>query len=98
MTLRRYREGIMSEKEWVAQHSRGVQAYRYRDHYSFINRRKFNQMDGDEQRAYEAKLKKKIEQPEYRAYRRDDRDVFVVITKTTYLWALDNGIGEVTHA
>jgi hypothetical protein len=92
--LVRFTEGVMTEKEWVQQNAGRVEEFYYKDWHSLIDKKKWNRMDNDEQREYEAKLKKKIEKPEFRAYRKSDDSVFVTISKDTYLWAKREGIGK----
>ena len=89
--LFRFTEGTMTEKEWVQQYAVRLEAVKV-SWQSLIDRRKYNRMDGDEQEKYEASLKKKAEIPQYRAWK--DNDIFVVVSKETYLWAQKTGIGK----
>jgi hypothetical protein len=85
--LLRFPEGVMTELEWVGQYADRVEEVKpnWRD---FFDRVKFNRMDGDEQRIYEANLKKKAEKSEHRAWK---GDTFYTISKGTYLWARSIG-------
>jgi hypothetical protein len=88
---KRFPEGVMTEKEWVSKYAHSVEAVTV-SWRSLINKKKWNAMDGDEQKEYEAGLKKRAEKPEYRAWRSADKDVFQVISKATYDHAKSNGI------
>lgn len=91
--LFRFTEGVMTEKEWVHRYAVRVEAVKV-SWESLIDRRKYNRMDGDEQKGYEASLKKKAETPQYRAWK--DSDIFVVVSKGTYLWAQKSGIDRLS--
>lgn len=79
----RFTEGVMTERDWVQKYADRVEEVRV-DWHSFItSRRKWNNMDGHEQEAYEARLKKKAEKPVYRAWK---GDIYQVISKSTYDW------------
>ncbi len=81
--LVRFPEGVMTEKEWVERYADRVEEAKC-SWLDFFDRTKFNRMDNDEQKKYEAQLKKKAEKPDYRAYK---GDIFYTISKETYLWA-----------
>ena len=87
----RFPEGVMTEEDWVRDHAARVEEVEV-DWHSLIDRKKFNRMDNDEQKVYEAQLKKKAEKPQYRAWR-GDRDTFYTISKETYTKA--KGAGKV---
>lgn len=77
-------EGVMTEKEWVERYADRLQEAKISWH-SLINRQKWNRMDGDEQARYERQLKKKAEQPEYRAWK---GEIFHIISPATYFSAM----------
>lgn len=79
----RFPEGTFTEQEWVKQYADRVEEYKV-DYHTLIDRRKWNKMDGDEQKAYEEKLKEKAKKPLYRAWK---GETFYDISKDTYLWA-----------
>jgi hypothetical protein len=84
----RFPEGVMTQREWVERYAARVEAVTV-DWHRYMDRHKWNRMDGPEQAEYEKKLKKKAEKPEYRAWRHDPNgDVFQVISKSTYDWAV----------
>jgi hypothetical protein len=87
--LFRFPEGTMTYRQWVTRH-----AVRFETGYpsweSFYNRHKFNRMEHDgEQDAYIARLKKRAEKLEYRAYRADGS--YTILPKATYAWAIRQG-------
>lgn len=53
------------------------------DWHDLIDRKKYNRMNGFEQEAYEAQLKKKAQKVKYRAY---VRDMYHEVSKSTYTW------------
>jgi len=82
--LIRFPEGVMTEEDWVAKHAVRVEERTLgSDHWhSLIDRRSYNRMDNDEQRAYEARLRAKAAKPAYRAW--TDRDTFYDVSKATF--------------
>jgi len=86
--LHRFPEGTFTEKDWVEKHAERVEEYRT-SWQNLINRRKWNQMDGAEQKAYEAKAKETAKKPLYRAWK---GETFYDISRDTYLWAKQQGI------
>ena len=84
----RFPEGTFTEREWVGQYADRVEEYRA-SYQALFDRRKFNQMDGDEQAAYEARLREKANKPLYRAWK---GETFHDISKETYLWAKTRGV------
>lgn len=88
----RYPEGVMTEKAWVQQYATRLEEAKV-DWVSLINRKHWNSLSGGggQQAAYEAKLKKKAEKPEYRAWKGDD--YFQPVSEETYDWAKRAGIG-----
>lgn len=74
----------MSLEEWVMNYADRLEEV-YVPWESFIDRRKWNRLDGDEQREYEQKLKKKASSPQYRAWR---GEVFHEIPRALYMKAL----------
>ena len=70
----------MTEEEWVRRYADRLEEGK-RSWYDLLDRRRWNSLDHDGQREYEALLKKRAEKPEYRAWRGDR---FVVIAKATY--------------
>lgn len=82
--LFRFSEGTMTEKDWVSRYAGRVVEHYRKSHYDLIDKKKWNRMDAAEQKEYEDKLKKKIEQPEYRAYRKNEDEIFVVVSKDTF--------------
>lgn len=79
-----FKEGVMTEKEWVQKYAIRLEVGKV-GFNRIYNRRKFNSLEGIAQKEYMAKLEKKAEKPEYRAWR--DENSFVVISKKTYDWA-----------
>jgi len=86
----RFPEGVMTERDWVKNYSDRLEEKKV-GWESLIDRKKYHRMDGDEQKEYEAQLKKKAEKPQYRAWK---GDIFHVISKDTYDWANREGIGK----
>ena len=84
--LYRYELGVMTEKEFVLKHAIRLEIGKVGMGVLY-NRCKFNSLEGDgAQKEYMAKLEKKAEKPEYRAY--DSEDSWVSISKKTYDWAI----------
>jgi hypothetical protein len=83
--LYRYSLGVMTEKEFILKHAIRLEIGKVGMGVLY-NRRKFNSLEGDAQKEYMAKLEKKAEKPEYRAYYSED--AWVCISKKTYNWAI----------
>ena len=79
----RFPEGTMDEKTWVSQYADRVEAL-YVPWESLMDRRKWNKLDGNQQKVYEGILKEKAKTPQYRAWK---GKVFYEISQSTYMWA-----------
>ncbi len=90
----RFPEGTFTEKEWVERFADRLEEKKV-DWRTLMDRRKWNRMDGDEQKTYEDQLKKKAEKPVFRAWK---GDTYQDISKDTYLWARQQGIGKKSAA
>jgi hypothetical protein len=86
-----FTEGVFTEKEWVERHAVRLEEVK-KDWHQFIDRTRWNRMDGREQAAYESQLKKKAGKPVYRAWKNDSE--FQEISKATYDWAKGRKIGK----
>ncbi len=84
----RFPEGTMSEMDWVTNHADRVEEYKA-DWRSLMDKKQWNRMSGDEQKAYEDQVKKKAEKPMYRAWK---GDTYYDISKNTYEKAKQSGI------
>ena len=80
----------MTMRDWIQRYADRMEEASI-DWHSLIDRRKWNGLEGGAQDAYEEKLKKRAERPQYRAWR---GDVFYQISKDDYLWAKQRGIGS----
>ncbi len=92
--LIRFPEGAMTEEDWVQNHAESVEEYQ-ENWLSFFDRTKFNRMDGPQQDEYEKELKRKVQKPRYRAWKKG-HDTFFDISKATFEAAKRNGIKVTT--
>ncbi len=86
----RFPEGTMSEKDWVSRYADSIEAYNASPDF---DRRAFNNMNSDEQKAYDKKLEKQAAKTVYRAWQ---GDTFYRISKNTYFLAKDRGVKQRT--
>lgn len=79
----------MTESEWVEKYAKSIES-KVVDWHTLIDKRKWNGLEGDAQKAYEKKLQEKAKKPVYRAWKNDNE--FQDISKETFEWAKKRGI------